>query len=71
MLTNRVIRMTDPALTVVSKRTGYNFKDASRDVLWVLAEEAHRIVEHIEDANSQTLAQAVEVTNELTSGPAN
>jgi hypothetical protein len=71
MLIHRVIRMADPALTVVSERTGYSFKDATRDMLWVLAEEAHRIVEHIEEADTKTLAQAVEVANVLTTGPAN
>jgi hypothetical protein len=71
MLIHRVIRMTDPALAVVSERTGYSFKDATQDMLWVLAEECHRIVERIEDGDVKNLAQAVETNNALTSGPAN
>ena len=70
-LIQRVIRMADPALAIVSKRTGYNFKGSSHEVLWVLAEEAHRIVENIEGKDTKMLRQAIETTNRLLNGPAN
>jgi hypothetical protein len=69
-LTYRVIRMTDPALKAVSERTGYAFRGASEDVLRVLAEEAHRVIEQIERVDANMLGQAVELVSAL-AGPVN
>jgi hypothetical protein len=58
-LARRVIRMTDPALAIVSERTGYSFKGASADVLRVLAEEAYRVIELVQEQDEQNLQRVI------------
>jgi hypothetical protein len=60
VLAHRILRMTDPALAIVSERTGYSFKGASVDVLRVLAEEAYRVIQLVQRQDEQNLQR---VTN--------
>jgi hypothetical protein len=60
VLSYRVIRMTYPALTAVTQRTGYSFKGASLDVLTVLGEEAYRVIELIREQDERNLQTVVE-----------
>ena len=60
LLSQRVIRMTEPALATVRQRTGYDFKKATPDVLWVLAEEAHRVMELVQGKDIALLSTATD-----------
>jgi hypothetical protein len=59
VLSCRVIRMTEPALAIVSERTGYSFKSASMDVLRVLAEEAYRVIQLVQGQDEQNLQRVI------------
>jgi hypothetical protein len=60
LLIPRVLRMAEPALVAVSQRTGYSFRGASLDVLTVLGEEAHRVIQLMHEQDERNLQTVVE-----------
>jgi len=71
ILSLRVIRMTEPALATVRQRTGYDFKKATPDVLWVLAEEAHRVMELVQGKDMALLGAVKDFLTMDSTGTAN